>query len=169
MKEKMFLRDDLCIAAVRYLDKEKGVELGDNLSYVFLLKGAYGDEDRYFNPFDITESYPTFKRSLYTNYIDDEAYGTKLVPCTSWFESGPCWVIEEELSKQIFDDVVTSKELEDYMLATDRYFKDRMKVAKTRIKSSPLKMMKIIKEDKKRKEYMDYYFMERETEKVKKR
>ena len=167
--ENNFKREDLAIAGIRYYDHENnGIELSDNLSYVVLARVGEGKDARYFNIFDITESYPVFERSkCYANYtIDGEAFGTKMIYRGGYLESGPCYVLEEQLPEEIFDDVVSKEELEDYILKTERYFKDRVDIASRRVKN-PFRLLSIISNDSAKKDYMNYYFTERQMSKTK--
>ena len=170
--ENKFKRDKIYIAGVRYFDKEhNGIELGDNLTYVIVAKKGRGKKAVYYNVFDNTETYPVFKRSkYYSNYTKNgEAYGTKMVLRSGKATSGPCWILEEKLSEDKFDEEITINELEELMIESDKYFKDRKNLIYKRVKKNPIKMLKKISQDKLAEEDMNYYFLQRQVQKIKRR
>ena len=70
---------------------------------------------------------------------------------------------DEPFSKTIGKDIVTVKEIEDYLLDSKEYFKDRNDIAHQRLLSwsEPARMVSIIKKDSKSKMKMDEFFAER--------
>ena len=81
-------------------------------------------------------------------------------------ESGPCWLIRHDLTGYAFDEEVTIREIEDGILESEHYFKDRKMIAerRRREKDHPLKMIKILRSDKPHEEYMNFYFEKQEQE-----
>ena len=136
--ENKFKREDLYIVGLRFYDKDHGEDgalvLSDNLSYLIVAKSNVEGNNNYYNVFDRKESYPLFKRTNYANYTSDgEAYGTKMVIVSDggFLETGPCWLIQEQLPEE-FGDEISLNTLEDLVLKSDKYFKDRKKIAKKR-------------------------------------
>ncbi len=153
------------IAGVRYLNLENnGIELSNNLSYVVVSKKKVGTEDIFYNVFLENESYPTFMRNrFYTNYTDNqESYGTKMNYQGGKLETGPCWILEGKVED------VSIKDIEDIVLSSHYYFKDRIKIAERRLKKYPIKLLKVLLKDYKQKEIMDKYFEKRKVKVLKK-
>lgn len=149
------------LAELKYND-ERGIELSEPLSYGLLYKCG---ENSFINILDIYEELPIFKRVPYSNTtIDGEDYGTMVSCISENTGNGPCWVLTSTKFSQFTDnDKVTIKELEDYVLADERYFKDREAIAKRRLKKlkKPTKMVKIILSDQEKRREMDEFFDER--------
>lgn len=165
-KEKIeFNVENLHLAEIRYLSLEDGgVELGDPIGYVFLVKRA--ERDRvYLNPISFDDDYAVFKRMPYSNTTKDgEDYGSKMkiVGNDYYLESGICFVLSDITAREIFEkDVVSMEELEDKILASNKYFVDREFIATERMDKEPFKMRRIIAKDKKDKEKYIKFFEER--------
>ena len=142
--ENKFKREDLYIVGLRFYDKNHGKKgalvLSDNLSYLIVTKSNVEGNNNYYNVFNRKESYPVFKRTNYANYRSNgEAYGTQmeLVSDGGFLESGPCWLMQEQLP--------------------DKYFKDRENIAKRR---NIIKGLKTHYKDLENKKMMNKFFDE---------
>ena len=97
----------------------------------------------------------------------DEYFGTKVVQLTDEASTGPCWLIRDNADfKDKLDDQVTVEELEEYVLASPYYFKDRLEIAKARLRNfeRPFTMTKIIRKDKEAYEEYIKFFDSRKTD-----
>lgn len=155
---------NLKLAELHYYDQEhQGIELTDCLSYIILSKS----DDGYVNLLNVEESYPVFKRLPYTNITrGGEEYGTKVSLVTDYDKcvSGPCWILKDVNLEESFPKNVNLESIEDYVLESDYFFKDRVDIAKKRMKKfdNPIKMGLIIKKDMKKVDDVDAFFKERE-------
>lgn len=162
----IFDRNKLHLAEVKYFDiKHNGIELTDPASLVIIYETMHG----YINPLCHYEEFPTFKRSNVPNYNGslDEYFGTKVVQLTDEASTGPCWLIRDNDDfKDKLDDQVTVEELEEYVLASPYYFKDRLEIAKARLRNfeRPFAMTKIIRKDKEAYEEYIKFFDSRRTD-----
>ncbi len=153
------------IADLRYYEENKGIELSDSLSKVILVD--YSGDGSYFNPFSLEEEYPIFKRAPISNVRNDGiSYGTKMYYVGNELVTGPCWV----LTNVDFGEVsgissVSMSDLEDYILTSPEFFKDRVLIASNRlgISRQANKMKKIIDNDIGNIEKMYNFFEERKT------
>lgn len=174
MEKNNFDTNLMRIGELRYYSKENnGVEVSAPLSYgMFIFLGG-----KWVNIFDVSDDYPVFVRlRCYGNVTSDGfEYGSKLqlVSDEEKEESGPCWILgDTAFSKVLGKEEVNLGDVEDYILNSEEYFKDRMEIARQRMQlwESPTKMMSIIRKDKKSKIKMDEFFAERgkAVQKVKK-
>lgn len=159
------------LVELRYFDSEhNGIEVSKPLSYGFLLE-LNDVGQKYLNIFDFEESYPVYKRVPYGNTLaDGTSYGTKVVLDDGEEKDGPCWVLTGQTGSDIFKrKYMMANQLEDYMLKSSEYFKDRIKIARERRSEfdHPLEMSKIIRRDKVLKKEMDEFFEERAKKKEK--
>ena len=163
-KEQEIKVENLSRAALRYYSEEnKGVECGDNLSETFLVKISEGV---YINPFNPLEMYPVFKRAPYANVLMPygEDYGSKMFLVGGDEQTGPCYVLSSDRTGLIFKrEKVTIGELEDYILSSGKYFKDRKEIAYGRIRKNPIQMLRIIKKDEEAEKKMLDFFEERKV------
>lgn len=145
-----FSKESLRLAELKYYDhKHNGIEVSEPLSYIVLVKIG----DRYFNALDPVEELPTFERVPgTTNSYGDDYFGTKVRLLTDGCSTGPCWLItnERNLSREFYGDEVSKRQIEDYILMSPLFFKDRIDIAKERVKSfeRPYRMASIISRDK---------------------
>ena len=150
MDKMIFDRKKLHLAEVKYFDvKRNGIELTDPASMVII----YGEDGKYLNPLCHCEEFPTFRRTHVPNYDGrlDVYFGTKIEQLTEDCSTGPCWLIRDRSDlEEKLDDQVTLEELEEYVLASPYYFKDRLDIAKKRLKNfdRPFAMTRIIRKDK---------------------
>ncbi len=156
MRKMIFDRSKLHLAEVKYFDvKHNGIELTDPASLVIV----YGSDGHYVNALSPYEEFPTFKRSRESNDYDGmgEYYGTKVIQLTEEASTGACWVLRnrDDFSEKL-PEQVTVQELEDYVLESPYYFKDRLDIAKARLRrfEKPFKMSRIVNADKE--EYAKY-------------
>ena len=150
---------DLNLVTLKYYEEGNGVEVSDNFSYAFLVKIKDGV---YINPFSQLELYPVFERLPYYNTtLDGEEYGNKLRLLNDVDVTGPCYIV---VGDNVFDkDVISYEELENYILNSSNFFKDRFYIAKDRLTKlkQPLKMLSIMKNDVLKLDDIDKYFYDR--------
>jgi hypothetical protein len=160
MNKMIFDRNKLHLAEVKYFDiKHNGIELTDPAAVAII----YGEDGQYINPLCHYEEFPTFKRSCVPNYngSTNEYFGSKVVQLTEECSTGPCWLIRDNNDfKDKLDEQVTLEELEEYVLASPYYFKDRLDIAKARLRKfeRPFAMTRIIRRDKESyEEYLKFF------------
>lgn len=162
------------IGELRYYSKENnGVEVSAPLSYgMFMFL-----EGHWVNIFDVSDDNSIFVRlrcyGNVTNYGFEYGSKLQLVSDEEKEKSGPCWILGDvTFSKVIGKEEVSLEEVENYILNSSDYFKDRAEIALQRIHSwdSPIKMYGVIRRDRKDREKMDSFFAERSktVQKVKK-
>lgn len=162
---KLYDTNSMRLAELKYYSKEdNGVEVSSPLSLgVFMLLGG-----QWFNIFDVSDDSVIFERVKYCGNVTSDGfeYGSKLKAVSDGEKSvsGPCWILSDNaFSKDIGKVMVTGEEIEDYILSSSEYFKDRSEIARQRLHSwsDPTRMFNIIKRDKKDKIKMDEFFAER--------
>ena len=121
---------NLKLAVLKYFsDEHNGVELTEPLSYVVLRKGKNQKYTNIFEIFDIYDDIPVFERVPYSNTTyDGEDFGSKLriVQGEEYLSSGPCYILlQEDLSSYFGKDSINMLELEEFMVNSKYYFKDR--------------------------------------------
>ena len=165
MKEK-FNTSDLYLAEVKYADKEKGIEVMEPISYAFV----YHQDNSFYNVIT-KEEHPTYERVPYPNRtIDGEDYGTKVRLLSDIDTNGECYLLTRTKCSELFKkDSVELDTIEDYILNSTYYFKDRVGIAINRLTElkQPFKMIRIIKNEYSKKEEIDEYFRERERSRQK--
>ncbi len=151
-------------ADLRYYVDGMGIEMSDSLSKVVLVDFGNG---RYINPFCISDDYPIFKRSHVSNLTEDgHAFGLKVYHVSNSLVTGPCWVLDNnDFSECIGKDEISFEDLENYILSSDDFYKDRFKIAEKRLFSGkrPFRMRKIIKQDEISLATMENFFNSRES------
>ena len=157
-----FNKKNLHLAELKYFDMQhNGVEVSDEVSFVIL----YGREGYFCNALDQIQELPTFERVPgTTNSYGDDYFGTKIRQLTDECSTGPCWLLcEKDIQKDFPDDVVSLRELEDYVLASPLFFRDRLDVARERLLNfeQPFRMTRIIRADKPREKEIEGFFRER--------
>ena len=153
------------LADLRFFDAEhNGIELSDSLS-----KGILVDVDgngNYSNLFCLGEAYPVFKRAPISNVTSGGlSYGTKVYHVSNELVTGPCWVLTScDFAKFFKNSEVSLETLENYVLAAEEFFKDRISIAEKRISNGKniAKMSGIIKKDEEARNLMNDFFGERE-------
>ena len=162
--------DQLKLAELKYYDaEENGVEVSQPLSYIVLLQNG----DDYVNLLAPEENYPVFRRnSHYTNYCSSgETYGSKvvLIGNEERLETGPCWVLcdddfSEKLVKKL-GEVITIRDVQQYVLDSNYYFKDRLDIASVRSRglSERRKMNQIVRKDIPKKDALYTFFEVRQA------
>ncbi len=163
VKNKKIKSAGLKLAELRYYDEDhRGLEVSQNLAYGIL----YTDNENYMNIF-ASDEYPVFKRVIGTTNVivsTGEEYGTCVVELTEAKESGPVWLIVDDKFGDKFPKEITIKNLEDYVLSSKFYFKDRTDIAKKRLHDTMnLSLMGVILKDRKHKKAMDNFFDQREV------
>lgn len=119
------------LAQVRYFDVEENAsEIPHEPAYAFLIKvnGVY------INPFNPIEEVPVYERVWYSNTTwEGREFGTKIVLAQGEVQEGKCYILELEMGKKLFDkDMITIKDLEDYMFNSEDFFVDRLEVGKNK-------------------------------------
>lgn len=117
------------LAQIRYFDVEANAsEIPMEKAYAFLVKvnGVY------INPFNPLEEVPVYDRAWYSNTtLEGREFGTKIILAQGEVQEGKCYILEMEKGEKIFDkEVVTIKDLEDYMFQSDEFFVDRLTIGK---------------------------------------
>ena len=114
---KLYDTNTMRLAELKYYSKEdNGVEVSSPLSLgVFMLLGG-----QWFNVFDVSDDSIIFERLKYYGNVTSDGleYGSKLKVVSDEEKdvSGPCWILDDEpLSKTVGKDIVTIKEIEDYL------------------------------------------------------
>lgn len=163
--EKIINVKDVKFVALKYYEENKGVEVGDPVSYAFLIK----HKGLYINPFSPLDLYPVFERVTYysNTTLDGEDYGAKVMLINNIENTGPCYVI---LGEKVFDkDEISISELEEYMLRSKYFFKDRFSIAERRFKEfrNPLKMYNIMRKDQENHKKMEDFYSKRNVEMIK--
>lgn len=121
--------DRVRLAKVRYFDEEENaVEIPVEEAYAFLVNV----NGTYINPFNPLEEVPVYERAWYGNYTKDgEAYGTKIILKNGKVQEGMCYVLEKDSAKEIFEqDEISIKDMEEYILSSEKYFIDRLDITK---------------------------------------
>lgn len=154
--------DRIKLSDLGYYVRDKGVEHGDSLSKVILVD--FDGNGSYVNPFCIEEAYPVFKRAPYSNETPSGVtYGTKLFPVSEDLVTGPCWgLCSDDFSETFGKEQVSLEELEDWVLSSSDFYKDRIAIAKRRLKSSPFKRNRILRNDQPLVDAMNEFFSGRE-------
>ena len=170
--ERKYSRKDLYLAELKYYDEEhNGVEFGEELSLVVLSSFKKGDETIYYNVLNEGEVLPTFGRSMEYGQYDEngEQYGTMMRHLGGKLQTGPCWVLRHNLDNYDLEEPVTREAIEDAVLNSEYYFKDRKEIAerKRKEKGNFFKMIKILRRDSADEEYMNFFFQQREEERQK--
>lgn len=131
MRNKEISADKVRLAQVRYFDVEANAsEIPEEKGYVFLVN----INGTYINPFNPIEEVPVYDRTWYSNTTwAGREFGTKIVLVQGEVQEGICYILEWEKGKDIFDkDVVSLKEIEDYMFESDDFFIDRLEISRDR-------------------------------------
>lgn len=150
---------------LRVYRKELGVEVDDEMPKALVYLNQY--DGKYHNLLETSEEYPFMKRVPYSNTTTDNiSFGTKLlVENPSQIETVGICAIEckdpfiEEVRKEKYRDI---KEIEDMILYSDLYFKDRVGIIKRRSnqKDKKRKLARILNRDWERNcHYQDNIFL----------
>lgn len=158
-----FDKNKVWLAEMKYYSKENnGIELSEPLTYAFVVDLGDGE---FANPFDVSEDFPVFKRTLYSNYTaDGESYGTKVVLVNTIDRTGPCYVLSKNVGDMgLMGDIVSSEQLIDYMFKNSEtlYFKDRKGYAKDKLKRHPFTLRKLMESDEEKEAAMTAFLAER--------
>lgn len=149
----------------------KGVEHCDSVSKGVLVDFGNG---RFVNPFCISDNYPIFERSYSSNVTcDGHSFGTRVHHISNKLITGPCWILSnKDFSEVIGKDEISLEDLENYILSSDDFYKDRIRIAEKRLFNGKKKhrMMRIISHDEILLAEMENFFAEREhgIQKIKK-
>lgn len=170
----MISTDRIRLAELKYFDaKHNGIEYGDAQSYVLLYEvpDKCTSSVKYVNFFDFCDTYPVFKRSKFYGAFtkDGVDFGTKIVPVSDDVSTGPCFLLTDVNFRDVFGrDNVTIDVLENYILKSEKYFKDREMIARRRLHDfrEPIGMVRIINKDKKSRAKMEEFFAERGIQKI---
>ena len=160
---------DLKLAEVRYYDAEhNGLELTRPLAYVVLLNRG----DTYvslLNPGEIAPIYERVPRTVNVTSTGDY-FGTKVRQLSGDSDSGEVWLLTDyDFVTKISKEKVDINDVEDYVLDSNLFFKDRIALAESRAKRSAIqrfKMGKIIAADQEDMNNMLSFFAERASQKV---
>lgn len=141
-----FDKNKVWLAEMKFYSKENnGIEVSDPLTYAFVVDLGDG---QFANPFNVSDEFPVFKRTLYSNYTQDgEGFGTKVVLVNTIDRTGPCYILSKNVGDMgLMGDIVSSEQLIDYMFKnSDRlFFKDRKQFAKDKLKKRPFTLRKFM-------------------------
>lgn len=161
-------KDNLCfdknkvwLAEVKYYSKEdNGIELTEPLSYAFVVDL---DDEEFVNPFNVADDLPVFKRLPYGNYrTNGEGFGSKVMLVNNIEKTGLCFVLCKNVGDMgIEGDIVTSKDLVDYMFDSGLYFKDRKQFFNERALRKPFSIRKLVAKDEQKYANMMSFLLER--------
>lgn len=125
-KEELISTSELCLAQIRYYEKDKSAtEIPELKAYAILLNNA----GLFLNIFDENhEELPVYVRVPYSNTtLDGEDFGSKLFLANGMEVSGKCYVVEE---LGLFDyfgyENVHIEDIEDFIMKSDLFFPDRV-------------------------------------------
>lgn len=155
-----FCKENLHLAELKYFDMQhNGIEVTPPASFVVI----YGVDGYYFNTLSSLEEFPTFERVPgTTNSYGDEYFGTKVRVLSESCSTGPCWLINDEVDIQdaFAGEVVTRSEIEQYVLDSPLYFKDRLDIAKDRLLKfeQPFKMARMVRKEREKIKEVDEFF-----------
>lgn len=159
----------LRVAQVRYFDVEKNAsEIPEETAYVFLVNV----NGTYINPFNPLEEVPVYDRAWYGNVTENgESYGTKIVLVNGEVQEGVCYILESFDVRDIFEkEVISMKDIEDYMFDSKLYFIDRIELNENR-KLNPMEKLrrnkKIVEDIEKGMKLKEYLIREKQIQKTK--
>ena len=157
------------LAQVRYFNaKENASEIPEEKAYAFLVNV----NGTYINPFNPLEEVPVYDRVWYGNVREDgESYGTKIVLVNGEVQEGVCYILESFDVRDIFEkEVISMKDIEDYMFDSDAYFIDRIELIENR-KLNPMEKLrrnkKIVEDIEKGMKLKEYLIREKQIQKNK--
>lgn len=169
--------EDLKIAELRCF-ANNNIKLTKPFGYGVLLRI---DEDSYVNILNIGERYPIFEKKQILDFTAEDEIRIKnvgeyngnaiqLVANEDQLKDGACWLIKGG-SFVGLEEQVTLEQIEDYVLNSELFFKDRMDIAKDRLKKlkRPVKMLGIIEKDRSGLAIINSYFEKYEDSKVKRK
>lgn len=150
------------LAEVRYLDLENCRFLsGDEVWYAFLVN----KDSVYMDLFCCLSDMPVFKLKPSANSMEGEEnddFELVVAGNECFVGSGPCYVLCDIDLKEIFGkDKVRQEDIENYILASDKFFIERKSIAKERMEISPAKMERILDNDKENEAKYIQFFQER--------
>ena len=151
--EKKIKVENIKVAEIREFDVEHNGVAMNFYSYLFLLE----KDGVYINPFDVFEDYPIYKRLPYSNTtLDGEDFGSKIKLIHGEEKDGPCIVLSTKKFSNFTDlKEFSLEQLENIVLLSSRYFKDREKIVKERFKYNPIIKNKYMRKDRKDKENLE--------------
>ena len=163
---------EIKLVHLRLYIKGEGAEIDSSMPKALVI---YNEEDnKYHNIIIPEETYPLLKRLPYSNTtISGEEYGTKLIAVdpNQKDETCICAILTDdkfmsELKEQIY---IEMKDLEDKILYSNLYFKDRIRIIEKRINNGvkvPKKLKRLISEDWERNcHYQDQVFFVKDERK----
>lgn len=138
---------EIILAEVRRYDKELGgLVIEDYKPYALIIN----KNGKYYNIFNDKEELPLLARVPYNNYTKDGiAYGTKNVEITPLGKRSLCYLKVATLDS-VIDSDVSKKDLEEYILNSKYFFRERAVIARERLKKlkEPKRMIKVLRQDR---------------------
>lgn len=130
---------NLELVDLRVYRKELGVEVDENMPKAIVIKNEV--DGLYYNIVSPDETYPIMKRIPYSSYTKfNTEFGTKLsvINKEQIKEKGICGIIiNNDFIEQIKQkELIDEKDLEDRILKSDIYFKDRIRIIEQRVNNS---------------------------------
>lgn len=162
MKNKYEVKN-LRLAELRYYSKEDNtILLSENLSYILLEKVG----NSYTNIFDGETASPIFfKTPDFNTVLSDINYGGKVKFLNSMDKTGFCYIICKENLKDITNlDVISSTKLENIVMTSNYYFKDRLGIVRRRFGYNPFIYAEFLMKDIDNKEKMEEIFMRKKKQ-----
>ena len=156
MENRTLNTENLRLARIKYFDtKHNGAEICDEEAYAFLF--AFGGN--YLNVFNPADNLPIYDRAPYANVAKNGMnYGNKLFHISGDVKDGPCYVIEPYSVKSLVGkDTITMEELREYVLASKKYFVDRIALINEEKGPRRFTLSPILKETMQQKKAFDKY------------
>ena len=119
---------DFYLADLKKFDVEaNGFEFDSSISKGFFVRVG----DKFINPFDPFDERSVYARSnCYGEYSESDQFGTKLVLANGSGYDEYAWILSTEV---IFADL---QEIENFILYSNKFFKDRINIASKRLVDS---------------------------------
>ena len=134
------------MAEVRYFDTKRcAAEIPVNKAYVILINV----NGTYINMLNPGEELPVFSRTKYPNVSKDGfEFGTRICLENGELQDGLCFILEhDDMYTQFHEELVSMSEVEDYVLNSDKFYIDRIKLLQKGKKPRNISIKKKMKED----------------------
>lgn len=160
MRDLKIESSKLRLAQFRYYNLERQAsEIPDDKAYTILaeINGTY------INVLNPLETLPVYDRSsVYKNYTKDgmHEFGNKIFLVNGEEQDGPCFILELiNMQNEFGKEIVTMKDIENYVLNSRMFFPDRLKLLEINRKQiSSLYRKKLLLEDTQKLNRFNEYF-----------
>ena len=146
MSNYMYDVERIKMAQIRYFDANRqATEIPINKAYAIMINV----NGSYVNMLNPGEELPVFARSKYPNVAKDGSeYGSRIYLVNGELQDGLCFVLEHgDMFHEFHKDLVSLREIEEYVLNSDLFFADRIKLLKEGKKPRNISIKKKIKDD----------------------